>query len=112
MIRRPRERDEAHLTFIRQLPCLVCHNNIETEAAHVRFGCMAVGKPNTGIGEKPSDNWTVPLCSEHHREQHLIGERNFWKSKQRDPVTVAMALWINSGRAEVAHEIIARAAAQ
>ena len=28
---------------------------------------------------KPSDRWLVSLCSDHHREQHTIGELAFEK---------------------------------
>ena len=104
--RQPRERDEAHLQFIRQCPCLVCLNNIETEAAHVRFSDARAAKDNPGVGQKPDDGWTVPLCSSHHREQHSMGEVKFWDQKMIDPLFVAMALYLNSGDLEAAETII------
>ena len=42
------------------------------EVAHVRIGSGA------GIGQKPDDWRTVSLCVEHHRGQHMVGERTFW----------------------------------
>lgn len=27
---------------------------------------------------KPGDQWTVPMCYEHHSEQHAVGEHAFW----------------------------------
>ena len=42
------------------------------EVAHIRMGSGA------GMGEKPSDYRAVPLCRDHHRRQHEIGERTFW----------------------------------
>lgn len=41
------------------------------ECAHVRLGAHA------GMGQKPGDEWTISLCSAHHREQHQIGELSF-----------------------------------
>jgi hypothetical protein len=41
------------------------------ECAHVRTGT------DGGAGLKPSDKWSVSLCTFHHREQHRIGEKAF-----------------------------------
>jgi len=30
-----------------------------------------------GMGLKPPDKFTAPLCADHHREQHQIGHRAF-----------------------------------
>jgi hypothetical protein len=30
-----------------------------------------------GMGMKPGPEWTVPLCHDHHHEQHQIGHRAF-----------------------------------
>jgi hypothetical protein len=98
MMRQPRQHNEKHLAWIRQLPCCVCQNNIETEAAHVRFSCIEIGKRKVGIGEKPHDKWTVPLCGNHHRMQHAWGERHFWKAVGKDPIAIAQELWANSGQ--------------
>lgn len=64
----------SHLQWIRGCVCSVwgCKNT-QIEAAHVRIGT------DGGIGLKPSDKWTIPLCSDHHREQHQIGEKAFEK---------------------------------
>lgn len=87
-----RQHDEKHLRFIRDLPCVICGNNIETEATHVRFTCAQVGKLNPGIGRKPDDCWTVPLCGKHHREQHTGNEKTFWRGYSIDPLRLALAL--------------------
>lgn len=104
MMKRPREKDAKHLAFIRTLPCLVCGNNIETEAAHIRMADPMAGKPYTGKGEKPSDKWAVPLCGTCHREQHHFGEERYWI--ERDPVKAAFALWENSGDHETCVRIV------
>ena len=89
-----------HLKFIRSLPCLVCHNPIQTESAHIRYGDLPI-KPHTGKGEKPDDKWTVPLCSRCHREQHRVNERYFWRVRGIDPVKVALELYRNTGNYEL-----------
>lgn len=54
------KRNSTHLTMIRALPCLKCGRIGETEAAHVRSGT------DGGMGMKPADRWTVPLCRACH----------------------------------------------
>jgi len=89
--RQPRERDEKHLDFIRSLPCCIC-GGIDTEAAHIRAGSIENGKIYTGLQEKPSDKWSLPLCNSHHREQHSMNELAFWSSYQIDPFLLAISL--------------------
>lgn len=102
--RQPRIKDEKHLAFVRQLSCLVCHNPIQTEAAHVRMADPRIGKPMTGIAQKPDDFFVVPLCGEHHRSQHKFGDEGAWWSIMgRDAVTVALHIYAvtgDHGRAE------------
>lgn len=96
--RRPRERDEKHCDFIRQLPCCLCGDNISTECAHVRMGDRTVAKPMTGIATKCDDRFTVPLCGTHHQDQHNTGnEHRWWLSKGIDPIKTALALYSVSG---------------
>lgn len=110
--KRPRERNNAHLDFIRGLPCLICLKH-GCHAAHIRFGNLKYGKRETGAGEKPSDKWTVPLCPNHHTDgpeaQHSGGEEAFWQKHGIDPFVIAMALFQCSGDDE-AGEIIIREA--
>ena len=90
--RQPREKDAKHLDFIRSLPCCIC-GNINTEAAHIRVGSISHGKRETGMAEKPSDKWTVPLCNSHHREQHDAGnELVWWAGYGLDPFMLALRL--------------------
>lgn len=106
MIKRPREKNEKHLDFIRSLPCVICGNEIETQAAHLRAGNGDFGKRGTGIGEKPSDKWTLPLCGIHHDEQHNGREIMFWRSHNIDPWTLACKLWMVSGDYEAGWQIL------
>lgn len=107
--RKPRVEDHKHLDFIRGLPCLCCGDNVHTEAAHIRMASMRAAKRPTGMGEKPDDCWTVPLCGNHHREQHGINERVFWLNHDIDPIFVALALKRVTGNHEEAEMIIREA---
>jgi len=103
----PRKHDEAHLSFVRLLPCCICGDATMTEAAHVRYGEPRAGKRPTGMGEKPSDCWTIPLCNKHHREQHEFGnERLWWMKQSRDPIFIALALYNVTGNHERGVQII------
>ncbi len=106
MIRRPRKHDEAHLRFIRQLPCAICLDNTSTEAAHIRYTELKVGRINPGMQQKPHDWFTVPLCGEHHREQHSQNERAWWRGYEIDPNTLALALYAISGDHEAGERIV------
>jgi len=55
-------------------------NNPASSAAanlptHLRFA-----QPR-GLGQKVSDEFTVPLCREHHRELHRAGKERDWWSR-------------------------------
>ena len=92
--RKPRERNESYLAMIRQLPCIRCCH-MPSEAAHIRMS--APGKPPEGKGMKPSDRYTVPLCSECHTispdSQHRVGEKKFWARLNTDPLQLAAKLY-------------------
>jgi hypothetical protein len=89
--RDPRQRDERHLAFIRTLPCCIC-GAINTEVAHLRVGSIEHGKRSTGMAEKPSDRWVLPLCNWHHRRQHSMPELKFWSEVGIDPFLLAISL--------------------
>lgn len=111
MQRKPRQHLASHLDFIRSLPCCVCGNNIETEAAHIRMSDGSIAKPMTGNSTKPDDYYTVPLCSAHHRAQHAHGnERDWWKLMEIDPVKTALALYVATGDFERGEQIARRGA--
>jgi hypothetical protein len=88
--REPRQRDTKRLEWLRTQPCVIC-GAINTEAAHIRVGSINHGKRDTGMAEKPSDKWSVSLCTTHHREQHAQGdELKWWASKGLDPFMTAI----------------------
>ena len=105
MIKQPRQHNEKHLAFIRQLPCVMCGDNTSTEAAHVRMGQPWLGKRHVGAAEKPDDKWSVPLCGRCHRKSHEQSEHAFW-ANMRDPVVLALALWAATGNHELGEQIV------
>jgi hypothetical protein len=103
--RRPRQRANDHLKWIRTLPCAICGKRGHIHAAHLRAASLRHGKLATGIGQKPDDAWVTPLCPSHHilgeDAQHQQGELDFWRSHKIDPFSLALALWRASGDDEL-----------
>jgi hypothetical protein len=105
--RKPRDKDDGHLKFIRTLPCLLCGDDTTTEAAHVRMADRSVAKPMTGIATKCDDRFTVPLCGAHHRKQHEYGnEHEWWLRAAIDPIKAALALYSVKGDYERGLQIV------
>lgn len=106
-----RHHDRNHLDFIRGLSCVICGSHRAVEACHVRFSDASYAKGNPGIGTKPSDAWTVPMCAEHHRlgtdAQHNSNEKAWWEHHRIDPLMVALKLHGISGDDEGGEQIIA-----
>lgn len=86
----PREFDDPYLDYIRAQPCCLCGETTTVEAAHLRVGSINDGKRDTGMGERSSDKWALPLCGKHHRQQHSMNEREFWASYGVDPFALSM----------------------
>lgn len=85
-----RIRDEAHRRYVASLPCLICAR-LPSQAHHLRFA-----QPRS-LGSKVSDEWTVPLCSTHHRALHDVGNEELWWVEQRiDAKREAERLWHHS----------------
>lgn len=105
MQRQPRVNDPEHLAFVRRLPCIICKNNIESQAAHIRYGEPDIGKRHSGMGEKPDDRWAVPLCQKDHDHQHSLNERHYWELAGKDPLAIAAALYEVSGDFEAGERI-------
>ncbi len=85
-----RIRDPEHLRFINTQPCLVC-GRAPVHAHHLRFAQLR------SMGNKVSDEWSVPLCFTHHRALHTVGnEEAWWAEKAIDPKAEAQRLWRQS----------------
>ena len=105
-----RTKNNAHLAFIRALPCIVSGVEGRTQAAHLRFASVEYGKPITGIGGKPDDLWCLPLSVEMHDEQHRAGdELAWWQSKGiSDPLRLCLRLYSVTGDEVAAKKIVRR----
>ena len=65
-------RNPQYLAWLREQPCSIggtCAGQVQ--ACHVRRGT------DGGMGLKPSDHYALPMCSQHHAEQHMSGEVTF-----------------------------------
>ena len=85
-----RLRDKAHLRFVASHSCLVCQRQ-PSDAHHLRFA-----QPRA-LGLKVSDEFTVPLCRDHHRQLHQAGnEAAWWYNLNIKPLPIAKSLWEES----------------
>jgi hypothetical protein len=92
--RQPRIEDAAHLARVRLMPCLIC-GRPGSDPAHLRSAAPQYGKRLTGMGEKSSDCWVLPLCRTHHEAQHRDGDELRWWARHGipDPFAIAVALY-------------------
>jgi hypothetical protein len=85
-----RIRSKEHLRFVASQPCMIC-GRAPSQAHHVRFA------QSRGVSLKVSDEFTVPLCALHHRENHTTGdEKRWWQDRALDPLAIASDLWRQS----------------
>ena len=92
--------DRAHLFMVRGCVCLKCGMDPAGEAAHIRRSSPAHAKFN-GMGAKPADRYSLPLCAGCHRQDHdalhRIGESLFFHILGIDPLLVAEKLYAQRG---------------
>ena len=89
-----RFRDKAHLRFVASQPCLICERS-PADAHHLRFT-----QPRA-MGRKVSDEFTVPLCRTHHRDNHSCGDEvAWWERLAIDPVAVSRSRLVSTRRIE------------
>ena len=85
-----RHRDKQHLRFVASQPCLICGRQ-PSDAHHLRFA-----QPRA-LGLKVSDEYTVPLCRDHHQQLHTAGnEVAWWHNVDIKPLQFAEKLWTHS----------------
>jgi hypothetical protein len=59
------------------------------------------------LGRKVSDEFTVPLCRAHHRDNHRFGdERAWWSKVSIDPIQISQKLWTISHQGTDQHSIV------
>jgi hypothetical protein len=89
-----RHRDKDYLKFVASQPCLVCGRS-PADAHHLRFT-----QPRA-MGRKVSDEFTVPLCRTHHRDNHRFGDEVAWWGRRAiDPIATSRATWVSTRRIE------------
>ena len=89
-----RHRDKAHLKFVAAQPCLVCGRS-PADAHHLRFTQLRA------MGRKVSDEFTVPLCRTHHRDNHSFGDEiAWWERRAIDPIATSRLLWVSTRHIE------------
>jgi hypothetical protein len=82
-----RQRNKTHLTFVASQPCIVCQR-APCDAHHLKFA-----QPRA-LGRKVSDEFTVPLCRDHHLQLHHHGnEAAWWANLKISPTEIAKELW-------------------
>jgi hypothetical protein len=87
-------RDKAHLAFVAAQPCLVCRR-APCDAHHLK-----IAQPRS-LGRKVSDEFTVPLCRDHHQQLHRRGnEAAWWSNLEIAPLEAAKELWSTAPRRE------------
>jgi hypothetical protein len=85
-----RLRDKDHLRFVASQPCLVCGRQ-PSDPHHLRFA-----QPRA-LGLKVSDEFTVPLCRDHHQQLHQAGnELAWWHDLGINALEIAKELWTQS----------------
>jgi Rad52/22 family double-strand break repair protein len=85
-----RLRDKDHLKFVASQPCLVCGRQ-PSDPHHLRFA-----QPRA-LGLKVSDEFTVPLCRDHHQQLHQAGnELAWWHDLGINALEIAKELWTQS----------------
>jgi hypothetical protein len=84
------KRSKAHLAFVASHPCTICQRK-PCDAHHLKFA-----QPRA-LGRKVSDEFTVPLCRDHHNELHRHGnEAAWWANLNIAPINIAKELWQTS----------------
>jgi hypothetical protein len=95
-----RIRSEAHRRFVASLPCCICAA-APTQTAHIR------SNGEGGMGLKPCDRLTIPLCPPCHFRQHHTSEAEVLgdidKAKQ-----LALSLFANTGDGLIGLQLVSR----
>lgn len=75
-----RLRSVPYMRTVHGQPCLVC--GLPGDAHHITYA-----QPR-GLGRKTGDQWTVPVCREHHTDLHIspMPERTWWALQGIDPL--------------------------
>lgn len=90
--RRPRKQVSLFLLAVAGLPSVISGRG-PCQACHIRYADDRFNKRATGMAEKPSDQWALPMTSDEHASQHAMSERLFWEEHNIDATALANALY-------------------
>ncbi|MCP5087892.1 MAG: hypothetical protein GY952_13955 [Rhodobacteraceae bacterium] len=106
-LRSPRKKSLTYSQLIASLPCIVSGVEGQTQAAHIRYAEYDAGKRETGMAERPSDMWVLPLHWKIHLDQHRKPpERDWWLSWGIEPLEACKRLWEARDRPQWMAEIV------
>ena len=93
--------------WVKKLQCSVrgCPR-VDIDPAHVRVDLPADALKG-GTSLKPHDAWIIPLCRDHHNEQHR-GEVTFSQIHNLDPVGLSQTLWAQWLKTSTGHSWLAK----
>jgi len=77
-----------HQKFVASFPCVVCGNDTQVQSCHIR-SIPKVGNVGKGIRDC---RFLIPMCFQHHTEQHIIGELEFFEKYNINPILISMKL--------------------
>lgn len=77
-----------HQKFVASFPCVVCGNNTQVQACHIR-SIPKVGNVGKGIRDC---RFLIPMCFTCHNLQHQMGELEFFYKFNINPIAVSMKL--------------------
>jgi hypothetical protein len=85
-----RRRSKVHLAYVRAQACVVCQRQ-PCDAHHLKFA------EARAMGRKVSDEFTVPVCRDHHNGLHRHGnETAWWANLGISPLELAKEFWLAS----------------
>lgn len=77
--------------WLRERRCAACVSLLGPKWAN--YGSDPAHTSNNGMASKGDDSSCVPLCREHHQEQHRIGMKDFEAKYGLDLKREAAAHW-------------------
>ena len=77
-----------HQKFVASFPCVVCGNDTQVQACHIR-SIPKLGNVGKGIRDC---KFLIPMCFTCHTQQHLIGELQFFEKYNINPILISMKL--------------------
>lgn len=84
MVKKKKITSLKHQKFVASHTCIICHTDL-VQCCHIR---SIPNYGNIGMGVR-NDMFCLPMCLSHHNEQHAIGEYNFYRKYNKNPIHIA-----------------------